>query len=31
MFDKLWPEFTPADLDLAIKDFAARERRFGDV
>ncbi len=29
--DKLWPEFTPADLDAAIKDFAARERRFGDV
>ena len=29
--EKLWPEFTPVDLDLAIKDFAARERRFGDV
>jgi undecaprenyl diphosphate synthase len=29
--DRLWPEFTPADLDAAIKDFAARERRFGDV
>lgn len=27
----LWPDFTPADLDLAIKDFAVRERRFGDV
>ncbi len=29
--EKLWPEFAPADLDAAIKDFAARERRFGDV
>lgn len=29
--DRLWPEFTPADLDAAIKDFASRERRFGDV
>ena len=29
--EKLWPEFTPDDLDMAIKDFAARERRFGDV
>jgi len=29
--EKLWPEFTPADLDAAINDFAARERRFGDV
>ena len=29
--ETLWPEFTPADLDAAIKDFAARERRFGDV
>ncbi len=27
----LWPDFTPADLDAAILDFAARERRFGDV
>jgi undecaprenyl diphosphate synthase len=29
--ETLWPEFTPADLDAAIKDFASRERRFGDV
>ncbi len=28
---KLWPEFEPKDLDQAILDFAARERRFGDV
>ena len=25
----LWPDFTVADFDLALKDFAARERRFG--
>jgi undecaprenyl diphosphate synthase len=29
--DALWPDFTEADLDAAIKDFARRERRFGDV
>lgn len=29
--DKLWPDFTPADLDAALKDFSSRERRFGDV
>ena len=29
--ERLWPEFMPADLDAAIKDFACRERRFGDV
>lgn len=28
---KLWPEFGVADLNAAIKGFAARERRFGDV
>jgi len=28
---KPWPEFTTADLDAAIRDFATRERRFGDV
>ncbi len=27
--DKLWPEFSPADLDAAIADFNQRERRFG--
>lgn len=25
----LWPDFTTADFDLALKDFTARERRFG--
>ena len=28
---KLWPDFTPPDLDAAIKDFSSRERRFGGV
>src|SRR5690606_4943828 len=27
--DKLWPDFRPADLDEAIADYAARNRRFG--
>ena len=27
--ETLWPEFAPADLDEAMKDFARRERRFG--
>jgi len=27
--DKLWPAFDEAELDLAIKTFAQRERRFG--
>ncbi|WP_296508665.1 polyprenyl diphosphate synthase [Rhodoferax sp.] len=26
---KLWPDFTEVDLDAAIEDFSARERRFG--
>lgn len=26
---KYWPDFTPADLDDALADFAMRERRFG--
>lgn len=26
---KLWPDFTPADLDAALADFARRQRRFG--
>lgn len=25
----LWPDFTTGDFDLALKDFTARERRFG--
>ncbi len=29
--DKMWPDFHEADLDLAIGEYAARERRFGDV
>ena len=27
--DKLWPDFTPADLDSAIEDYSQRDRRFG--
>jgi len=27
--ETLWPDFTPAELDKALKDFAGRERRFG--
>jgi undecaprenyl diphosphate synthase len=26
---KHWPDFTPADLDAALAEFAARQRRFG--
>jgi len=26
-----WPEFTPADLEAAVKEFRTRERRFGAV
>lgn len=29
--DKLWPDWTGDDLDLAIDDFASRNRRFGSV
>ena len=29
--DTLWPDFSPADLVLAIDDFQKRERRFGAV
>ena len=29
--DKLWPEFDESDLDLAIKNFNQRERRFGKI
>jgi len=28
---KLWPDFTVEDLDAAIRDFADRERRFGNI
>lgn len=27
--DKMWPDFRPADLAEALKDFAGRQRRFG--
>jgi len=27
--DKFWPDFTVADLDIALEEFAARQRRFG--
>jgi undecaprenyl diphosphate synthase len=26
---KMWPEFTPADFEAAVKEFRCRERRFG--
>ena len=29
--DRLWPDFDVADLDLALAEFARRERRFGCV
>ena len=29
--DKLWPDFTEADLDRIIEDYAKRHRRFGGV
>ena len=29
--ETLWPDFTTDDLDLAIKEYAGRARRFGDV
>jgi undecaprenyl diphosphate synthase len=29
--DKMWPEFTPADLEAAVAEFRGRERRFGKV
>ncbi|MCB1427618.1 MAG: isoprenyl transferase [Nitratireductor sp.] len=29
--DCRWPDFTPADLNAAIEDFAQRQRRFGGV
>jgi undecaprenyl diphosphate synthase len=28
---KMWPDFTPADLRAAVRDFGGRERRFGRV
>ena len=29
--DRRWPDFTPADLESAVKEFHSRERRFGSV
>jgi undecaprenyl diphosphate synthase len=29
--DRMWPDFSAADLELAIHDFRARDRRFGGV
>ena len=29
--EQLWPDFAVEDLNAAIKDFAGRERRYGDV
>lgn len=29
--DILWPDFTPRDLDKALRDFSRRNRRFGGV
>jgi len=28
---KLWPDFHPEDLNAAVKEFARRERRYGDI
>ena len=29
--DRMWPEFTPADLVSAVREFSSRDRRFGGV
>jgi undecaprenyl diphosphate synthase len=29
--EKFWPDFTENDMDKAILDYAARERKFGDI
>lgn len=29
--DRMWPDFTAADLEIAMRDFHARDRRFGAV
>ena len=29
--DKLWPDFTPADIDAAIAEYSRRSRRFGNI
>ena len=27
--DKLWPDFTPEDFRIALRDYDSRDRRFG--
>lgn len=29
--DVLWPDFTPKELDMALEEYASRQRRFGGV
>lgn len=29
--DKLWPDFTPQELEVAIADYQRRERRYGNL
>lgn len=29
--EKMWPDYTPCDVDTAVRDFAGRSRRFGGV
>ena len=29
--DKLWPDFSPSDVDAAIREFYSRQRRYGGV
>ena len=29
--DKLWPDYSPADVDEAVRDFASRSRRWGGL
>ena len=29
--EKMWPDYTTADVDLAVRDFAGRGRRWGGV
>ena len=29
--DRMWPDFAAADLELAMRDFRARDRRFGGI
>lgn len=29
--EKMWPDYTPADVDSAVREFAGRSRRFGGV